>query len=134
MKWITSTDIKQWADRREAQSVLPELVVRLIRATASNITQIRFPSGDAVHLTGWDGLLETPESVYSIESGLSLWECGTNADPRNKANEHYDKRTKTAMIIDFVLHKGLARFKLTTPNTVYWGYWQKSTQHQTPFN
>ena len=64
MKWITSTDIKQWADRREAQSVLPELVARLIRATASNIAQIRFPSGDAVHLTGWDGILETSESVY----------------------------------------------------------------------
>lgn len=92
MKWITSTDIKQWADRRDAQSVLSELVARLIRATASNITQIRFPSGDAVHLTGWDGILETPESVYIIESGLSLWECGTNAALRNKANDDYDKR------------------------------------------
>lgn len=50
-----------------------------------------------MHLTGWDGILETPESVYSIESGLSLWECGTNADTKNKANEDYDKRTKDAL-------------------------------------
>lgn len=97
MKWITSTDIKQWADRRDAQSVLPELVTRLIRATTSNITQIRFPSGDAVHLTGWDGILESSERIYNIDSGLSLWECGTNADPKNKANEDYDKRTKDSL-------------------------------------
>lgn len=92
MKWITSTDIKQWADRRDAQSVLPKLVTRLIRATTSNITQIRFPSGDAVHLTGWDGILESSEHIYNIDSDLSLWECGTNADTGNKANEDYDKR------------------------------------------
>lgn len=97
MKWITSTDIKQWADRRDAQSVLPELVIRLIRATTSNITQIRFPSGDAVHLTGWDGILESSEHIYNIDSGLSLWECGTNADAKNKANEDYDKRTKDSL-------------------------------------
>ncbi len=97
MKWITSTDIKQWADTRDAQSVLPELVTRLIRATTSNITQIRFPSGDAVHLTGWDGILESSERIYNIESGLSLWECGTNADTKNKANEDYDKRTNDSL-------------------------------------
>lgn len=91
MKWITSTDIKQWANRRDAQSVLPELVIRLIRATTSNITQIRFPSGDAVHLTGWDGILESSERIYNIDSGSSR-ECGTNADTKNKANEDYDKR------------------------------------------
>ena len=97
MKWITSTDINQWADRRDAQSVLPELVSRLIRATSSNITQIRFPSVDAVHLTGWDGILESPERIYNIESGLSLWECGTNANTKNKANEDYDKRTNDSL-------------------------------------
>lgn len=86
MKWIISTDIKQWADRRDTQSVLPELVIWLIRATTSNITQIRFPSGDAVHLTEWNGIIETPESVYSIG------ECGTNANTRNNANEDYGKR------------------------------------------
>lgn len=102
MKWITTTDIKQWADRRDAQSVLPGLVARLIRATvtASAITQFRFPSGDAVHLTGWDGVLESQESIYGIDSGLSLWECGTNADPKSKAEEDYAKRTKDALGFD----------------------------------
>ncbi len=128
MKWITSTDIKQWADRRDAQSVLSELVARLIRATASNITQIRFPSGDAVHLTGWDGILETPESVYIIESGLSLWECGTNADTKNKANEDYDKRTKDALGFE----KQSATYVFVTPRiwdgAVKWAQ-EKSSTH-----
>ena len=111
MKWINSTDIKQWADRRDAQSVLPELVTRLIRATTSNITQIRFPSGDAVHLTGWDVILESSEDIYNIESGLSLWECGTNANTKNKANEDYDKRTKDSLGFE----KRSATFVFVTP-------------------
>lgn len=128
MKWITSTDIKQWADKREAQNVLPELVARLIRATTSNITQIRFPSGDAVHLTGWDGILESSEHIYNIESGLSLWECGTNADTRNKANEDYDKRTKNSLGFE----KQSATYVFVTPRI--WdgaGKWaqEKSSTH-----
>lgn len=111
MKWITSTDIKQWADRRDAQSVLPELVTRLIRATTSNITQIRFPSGDAVHLTGWDGILESSERIYNIDSGLSLWECGTNADTKNKANEDYDKRGKDSLGFE----RQMATYVFVTP-------------------
>ena len=99
MKWFTANDIKQWADRRDAQSILPELVGRLIRATvpASAITRFRFPSGDAVYLTGWDGILESQARVYSIESGLSLWECGTNANPKSKADEDYAKRTENTL-------------------------------------
>ena len=37
MKWITSTDIKQWADTRESQGLLPELIIRLIRATSKDV-------------------------------------------------------------------------------------------------
>lgn len=44
MKWITSTAIKQWADTRTAQEVLPELILRLIRATATNISNINVSS------------------------------------------------------------------------------------------
>lgn len=43
MKWITSTTIKQWADTRSAQGLLPELILRLIRATSTNTSNINFP-------------------------------------------------------------------------------------------
>lgn len=94
MKWITSTQLNQWADSRDAQSMLPELILRLIHATVSNISKLRFPSGDAVHLSGWDGVLESEDAVYTIGAGLSLWEGGVNKNPRRKAEEDYVKRSQ----------------------------------------
>ena len=91
MKWITSTDLKHWADTRNAQGLLPELVARLIRATSSNINALRFPCGDAIHLSGWDGILDSNERVYNIDSGISLWECGVNSNPKDKANDDRDE-------------------------------------------
>lgn len=73
MKWITSTTIKQWADTRSAQGLLPELILRLIRATSTNTSNIRFPNGDAVHLTGWDGVVESADAIFNISPGISLW-------------------------------------------------------------
>ena len=70
MKWITSTDLKHWADTREAQSLLPELLLRLIRATSTDVNAYRFPCGDAIHLTGWDGVLDSNERIYNIEATI----------------------------------------------------------------
>lgn len=100
MKWITSTNLKQWADTRIAQDLLPELILRLIRATSTDISKIRFPSGDAVHLTGWDGAVESADAIFNISPGVSLWECGVNANPLQKANEDYNKRTKHPLTYD----------------------------------
>ena len=72
MKWITSTNIKQWADTRESQELLPELIIRLIRATSKDVNTIKFPCGDAIHLSGWDGVLDSNERIYNISSGISL--------------------------------------------------------------
>lgn len=94
MKWITSTLLNQWADSREAQGLMPELVLRLIRATTSDVSELHFPSGEAVCLTGWDGILESSHQVYTIEAGLSLWECGTTKNVRTKAESDYTKRLK----------------------------------------
>lgn len=119
MKWITSTDIKQWADTRAAQELLPELILRLIRATSININNIRFPNGDAIHLTGWDGVVESADAIFNISSGVSLWECGVNANPLHKANEDYNKRTKEPL----KYNKSSATFVFVTPRI-----WDKATE------
>ena len=75
-------------------------VLRLIRATSTNISKIRFPSGDAIHLTGWDGAVESADAIFNISPGVSLWECGVNANPLQKANEDYNKRTKHPLTYD----------------------------------
>ena len=97
MKWITSTNIKQWADTRESQELLPELIVRLIRATSKDVNTIKFPCGDAIHLSGWDGVLDSNERIYNISSGISLWECGVNSNPKDKADKDYSKRVNDSL-------------------------------------
>lgn len=97
MKWITSTDIRHWADRRESQGLLPELIIRLIRATSKDVNTIKFPCGDAIHLSGWDGVLDSSERIYNVSSGISLWECGVNSNPKDKADKDYSKRVNDSL-------------------------------------
>jgi hypothetical protein len=52
MRWVTATDLEQWADSHDAQESLPELVARLIDATVGPVAELRIPSGDSVRLTG----------------------------------------------------------------------------------
>ena len=97
MKWITSTDLKQWADTRDSQGLLPELITRLIRATSKDVNTIKFPCGDAIHLSGWDGVLDSNERIYNVSSGISLWECGVNSTPKDKAEKDYTKRVNDSL-------------------------------------
>ena len=69
MKFITSTHLKQWADTKEFQSLLPELVRRLIFASVKQLDRLSFPSGDAVHLPGWDGFVSCRESIDLVPEG-----------------------------------------------------------------
>lgn len=95
MKWIDAGDIKYWvtAKRRHCEEMLPELVRRLISATASSITKIDFPSGDSVTTGGWDGYLDTPSISPFFPSGISGWEMGVDDSPGKKAEGDYSTRT-----------------------------------------
>jgi len=92
MKWIDSTDLRSWANRRDCQETLPLLVRKLIRATSKNIQSIKFPSGESVSLGGWDGVLEVQEETEYLPAGISLWEFGASKDPKGKADDDYAKR------------------------------------------
>lgn len=92
MKFITSTHLKQWADTRECQSLLPELMRRLICASVKQLDRLSFPCGDAVHMPGWDGIVFSPEPIDMVPEGESLWECGVNKDIQTKANDDIIKR------------------------------------------
>ena len=93
MKFITSTHLKQWADTKECQSLLPELMRRLICASVKQLNRLSFPSGDAVHMPGWDGIVSSQESIDMVPEGVSLWECGVNKDIQTKAKDDITKRT-----------------------------------------
>lgn len=84
--------MKQWADTKECQSLLPELIRRLICASVKQLDRLSFPSGDAVHMPGWDGIVSCQESIDIVPEGESLWECGVNKDIQTKANDDITKR------------------------------------------
>ena len=97
MKFITSTHLKQWADTKECQQTLPELVKKLIDASVANVDRLSFPSGDATSLSGWDGIVSCQESIDLVPSGVSLWECGATEKVKRKIDGDYDKRTKDSL-------------------------------------
>lgn len=68
MDWIDAVALKQWADHREAQELLPKLVRLLIHDTAEELQRSDFPAGASVQSGGWDGIVET-----GIGSGLPAW-------------------------------------------------------------
>ncbi|WP_063899997.1 hypothetical protein [Burkholderia ubonensis] len=94
MRWVTATNLQQWADTLQARTNFPALVADLIRATASNITDIRFPSGDKGQVRGFDGMLEATGMPPYVPDGRSIWEFGVTDGAVGKASSDYEKRTE----------------------------------------
>ena len=93
---IRATDLEDYANTRESEAVIPELINRLVKASAPNLTECRIPYGDTVNQSGWDGLVQTGEPFYEfVPEGDSYWEIGTGADPQKKATDDFRKRTPT---------------------------------------
>ena len=88
---ITATTIENWADTRDAQSLLTLLVRRLIQAT-SKTSALLMPSGDSINAPGWDGITDACESNPWVPAGPARWEIGCNSDPQRKAEEDLAKR------------------------------------------
>lgn len=91
--WIDATDLNSWANRREAQSSLPQLVRRLIHATIDQLQRINFPAGDSVQMGGWDGIVYTAQGNAFVPTGCSAWEFGANKEIKGKADDDYCKRS-----------------------------------------
>jgi hypothetical protein len=56
------------------------MVADLIRASAGDISNIRFPNGDKGQVRGFDGVLEAAGVTPYVPDGSSIWEFGVNAD------------------------------------------------------
>src|SRR5438067_227854 len=93
MRWIDGTDLVQWADRRDSQALLPELVRQLIYATLPDARRVEFRTGEGVQLPGWDGYVEASTGIAHVPEGISCWELGTGDGITAKANDDYQRRT-----------------------------------------
>jgi len=57
MRWVTALDLHRWAERLDSESMLPELVRRLVHATTVGVDRISFQSGESIQTAGWDGVV-----------------------------------------------------------------------------
>ncbi|HEX2581634.1 MAG TPA: hypothetical protein VHL08_06630 [Dongiaceae bacterium] len=91
--FISATDLDQWADRRDSQAILPEVMMRLIRASTGTAADIEFPADESVQTAGWDGKCLISSGTNFIPSGSSGWELSTQArNIKGKANKEYYSR------------------------------------------
>ena len=99
MKWLTAIEITKWAetDGRRCQETLPEVISRLILATAPSVQRIDFPCGNSVTTGGWDGHLETVSQSPFFPDGTSKWEIGSEKSPGKKADADSESRNKNAL-------------------------------------
>jgi hypothetical protein len=111
VKWITAQDLERWADRIASRSDILQLVSDLIRASAADISSIRFLKGDSSQMHGWDGHLISTGAPPYISVGESGWEFGTSAGVETKADEDYEARLKKSEPVD----KLNATFVFVTP-------------------
>jgi len=87
-------DLTRWADRRDAQAILPRLVRQLVLATGEQLTRLSFRSDEGVQLPGWDGVVVAEEASAFVPTGITVWELGVSRDVRRKADDDYRKRTE----------------------------------------
>lgn len=99
--YVTATNIVKWTENspRQAQEILPLLVKRLIFASI-NPSIIRFPSGNSIVQSGWDGILKTDSGNAFIPIGDSAWELSTKKGVSTKSNADYSKRTDNPISIN----------------------------------
>ena len=93
MKWITTAHLDVWGKSRTSETALPGLVSDLVRATAPDITAIRFPTGEKGKVRGFDGVLDSSIEALNVPQGRSYWEFGTEARYQTKAYNDFEKRT-----------------------------------------
>jgi len=89
---ISAAMIDGWADRAEAKGLLPELVRRLIAATAE-LTELAVRGADTSNFSGWDGVVTARRANAWVPADQSRWEMGCSAEPGDKARGDFKTRT-----------------------------------------
>ncbi|HEX7607768.1 MAG TPA: hypothetical protein VF370_00405 [Candidatus Cryosericum sp.] len=93
---ISELELDQWVRNHPtpAESVIPELLLRLVRQSCPGAVERRIPIGDSVNQPGLDGVLVADQGFGAfVPTGKSCWEIGIGADAAEKATDDYAKRT-----------------------------------------
>jgi hypothetical protein len=89
---ITENQLDEWVlgNAREAQSIIVELVWRLVAASCPKPKERRFPLGDSIGQHGPDGILNVDLAFDPfVPEARSFWEIGTGLGAGKKATSDY---------------------------------------------
>lgn len=82
-------------NKKLSETIIPELVCRLIKSSADETDQCYFPFGDSVITRGFDGELVISKSHSSyVPEKQSFWEIGTDRKYKVKAKKDYRESLK----------------------------------------
>lgn len=131
IRWVSASDLANWADQTDGAFNLPTLTSHLIRATHGTSVQLRFPADEGVRHPGWDGVTQTRTASLYVPHGPCGWEIGTQRSKiPTKAMEDYEKRTNEPE----PLVPADAAFVFVTPR--HWPHkdqWVKERQEEGPW-
>lgn len=87
-------DIIKWADRMEARSEFPRLIRGLIRRNNDQLLELEMRAAEGTGLPGFDGVTRAGRGTPFVPNGEAVWELGTGADAKAKANMDYAERSR----------------------------------------
>jgi excisionase family DNA binding protein len=96
---VDATLLDSWADRLAARGLFPQLIRALLAATPG-VQDLSVRAGEGVALRGWDALVDGGPGSAWVPAGPSAWELGTSADPGQKAQDDYRKRTRNPVGVE----------------------------------
>jgi hypothetical protein len=94
---VTADDLHAFAGHRQAQGLLPEIVMRLLVATPG-ITKPSMRVGEGIQLPGFDGRAASEIASTYVPLGDSVWELGTGKHPATKLQADYEKRSRDGAV------------------------------------
>ena len=122
---INAGNLERYANNRNSQAVIPELVYWLVKQSVPNLSLCRIPYGDAVNQPGWDGLVHTEEAFPEfVPKGDSYWEISTEKNPQKKATKVFDDRMDALSEFD----RAKASFVFVTLRSFGSGGWNEPKQ------
>lgn len=116
-KLVTPSELEDFADRRDSEPILPELVALLVDRSVPDLTLCRIAYGDSIGLPGFDGMVQTEAGFRQfVPKQTSYWEIGRGASAQKKATEDYKKRTDKTLPAE----RSNVTFVFVTPRSKDW--------------
>lgn len=90
---VDGSQLHYWAKTQRSKDLFPELIRRLL-STTPGVSELSMRASDGVNSPGWDGRANSDGRGSYLPTGVLALELGTGSNPKKKAQDEYDKRTR----------------------------------------